>query len=98
MPSGPASSPRNDIARIAATAPSSLSTFLLTSERGADAITASTPVRYDTFSFVGRRAVEVYAQLRAKLPGIAIVQVAHVTGPEAVDYAVVVAATWIPAA
>jgi len=92
MPSGPGVISEKTIARIAATVPPPIATFLLTSERTAEAIiNQQRQCRTNTLQLCDYVAAEVYPQLRAELPGIAIVQVVHVTGPEAVDYAVAVA-------
>ncbi|MBI4324390.1 MAG: phosphoribosylanthranilate isomerase [Chloroflexi bacterium] len=93
MPSGPGVISEEAIARIAATVPPPIATFLLTSERSAEAIIAQQRrCRTNTLQLCDSVAAEVYPQLRVELPGIALVQVVHVTGPEAVDYAVAVAA------
>jgi phosphoribosylanthranilate isomerase len=92
MPSGPGVISEDSIARIAATVPPPIATFLLTSERSAEAIVAQQRrCRTNTLQLCDQVPSEVYAQIRAQLPGIALVQVVHVTGPEAVDYAVAVA-------
>jgi phosphoribosylanthranilate isomerase len=93
MPSGPGIVSEEVIARIAATVPPPVATFLLTSECTAEAIIAQQRrCRTNTLQLCDYVPAEVYPQLRAELPGIALVQVVHVTGPEALDYAVATAA------
>ena len=92
MPSGPGVIAEETIAQIAATVPPPVATFLLTCEQSAEAIIAQQRwCRTNTIQLVDYVAAEVYARLRAELPGIALVQVVHITGPESVDYAVNVA-------
>lgn len=89
MPSGPGVVHEAEIARIAATVPPAVGTFLLTAETEAGAIIAQQRrCRTNTIQlcdYVDRR---VHAELRAALPGVALVQVIHVTGEESVDLAV----------
>jgi phosphoribosylanthranilate isomerase len=92
MPSGPGVIAEETIAQIAVTVPPPIATFLLTCEHSAEAIIAQQRrCRTNTIQLVDSVAAEVYPRLRAELPGIALVQVVHVTGPEAVEYAVAVA-------
>ena len=92
MPSGPGVISEETIAKIAAMVPPPIATFLLTSQRSADGIIAQQRrCRTNTLQLCDRVAVEVYPRLRTELPGIALVQVVHITGPEAVEYAVEVA-------
>jgi phosphoribosylanthranilate isomerase len=92
MPNGPGVVSEEEIARIAATVPPPVATFLLTSEHSAEAIIAQQRrCRTNTLQLCDYVPAETYPQLREALPGIALVQVVHVTGPEAVDYAVSVA-------
>jgi phosphoribosylanthranilate isomerase len=93
MPSGPGVISETIIASIAATIPPPIATFLLTSEREASAIVAQQRrCRTNTLQLCDHLPTEVYAKLRAELPGIALVQVVHVSGLESVDYAVSAAA------
>jgi phosphoribosylanthranilate isomerase len=86
MPSGPGVIPESTIAEIAAAVPPAVSTFLLTSLTVAEEIVAQhRRCRTSTLQLVDWVTPDTYAALRAALPGIAIVQVVHVTGPEAVD-------------
>jgi len=93
MPSGPGVIPEATIASIAVTIPPPIATFLLTSERESAAIVAQQRrCRTNTLQLCDHLPSEVYAQLRAELPGIALVQVVHVSGSESVDYAISAAA------
>ena len=92
MPSGPGIISEDTIAQVAATVPPPIATFLLTCERTAESIIAQQRrCRTNTLQLCDYVATDVYPRLRAELPGIALVQVVHVTGPEALDYAVRVA-------
>ena len=85
MPSGPGPIADAEIAAIAATVPPPLATFLLTSETAAGAIVAhARRCRTNTLQLVDRVAPADYAELRAALPGIKLVQVIHVDGEEAI--------------
>ena len=93
MPSGPGVISEPVIAQIAATVPPPIATFLLTSEHSPEAIIAQQRrCRTNTLQLCDHLTPEIYPQLRAELPGIALVQVVHVTGPESVDYALSAAA------
>ena len=92
MPSGPGPIPESLIAEIAATIPPGVSSFLLTCLQGADAIIdQQRRLRVNTIQICDRLPEGSHAQLREALPGASLVQVVHVTGPEAVDEAVAVA-------
>jgi phosphoribosylanthranilate isomerase len=92
MPSGPGVIPDDLIAEIAATVPPPIATFLLTSERSADEIIEHhRRVRTSTIQMVDAPAEGTYQQLRDELPGIKLVQVIHVTGPESLYDAIVAA-------
>jgi len=92
MPSGPGVIAEETIAEIAATVPPGVATFLLTSRRDADSIIAQqNRCRVNTLQLCDSVEPGCHAKLRASLPGIALVQVIHVTGPESVDEAVSVA-------
>lgn len=88
MPSGPGPIPEALIAEIARRVPPPVATFLLTSLTDADGIIAQQR-RCGTSTLQLCDAVDasVYGDLRRALPGIRIVQVIHVTGPEAVPQA-----------
>jgi phosphoribosylanthranilate isomerase len=88
MPSGPGVIDEAGIARITAVVPPPIATFLLTSLRDADAIIAQQQrCRTNTLQLCDYVELSVYARLRAALPGIALVQVIHVTGEESVLHA-----------
>src|SRR5437762_1177442 len=92
MPSGPGVIAEETIAEIAASVPPGVATFLLTSRRDADSImTQQRRGRVNTLQLCDSVEPGCHAKLRAALPGIALVQVIHVTGPESVDEAVSVA-------
>ncbi|MFQ5751109.1 MAG: phosphoribosylanthranilate isomerase [bacterium] len=80
MPSGPGVISEELIAEIANVVPPGVSTFLLTSKQDTTAIiTQQRRCRVNTIQIVDRLQSGGYAELRAALPGIAIVQVIHVT-------------------
>jgi phosphoribosylanthranilate isomerase len=93
MPSGPGVISDQEIARIAATVPPPIGTFLLTSLQSEDEIVAQHAFcRTNCVQMCDHLVRGTHRGLRRRLPGIAIVQVVHVTGPESVDEAVAVAA------
>jgi phosphoribosylanthranilate isomerase len=88
MPSGPGVIGDELIAEIAARVPPGVASFLLTSSTDADAIIRQQrTARVNTLQLVDALPLDAYAVLRAELPGIALVQVIHVRGPESVDEA-----------
>jgi phosphoribosylanthranilate isomerase len=92
MPSGPGVIAEETIAEIAATVPPGIATFLLTSKRDANSIIAQQRrCRVNTLQLCDVVEPGCHAKLREALPGIALVQVIHVTGPESVDEAAAVA-------
>ncbi|MGA9474875.1 MAG: phosphoribosylanthranilate isomerase [Terriglobales bacterium] len=92
MPSGPGVIADTLIAEIAATVPPAIGTFLLTSRQSVDEIVAQQRFcRTNTIQICDRLTRGTYRELKNALPGISIVQVIHVTGPESVDEAVAVA-------
>lgn len=83
MPSGPGPIPLETIAQIAAATPPPVATFLLTSETQPAAIVAQwRQCHTTTVQLTDRVEPEHYAALRTALPGVKLVQVIHVTGPE----------------
>lgn len=89
MPSGPGVVEEETIARIARSVPPPIATFLLTSETSAAAIVAQQRrCGTNTLQLCDYVAPEVHRELRRELPGIAIVQVVHVTGPDDVGFAI----------
>jgi phosphoribosylanthranilate isomerase len=92
MPSGPGVIAEETIAEIAATVPPGVATFLLTSRHDADSIIAQQRrCRVNTLQLCDSVEPGCHVKLRASLPGLALVQVIHVTGPESVDEAVSIA-------
>jgi phosphoribosylanthranilate isomerase len=93
MPSGPGPIPGSLIAEIAATVPPGVSSFLLTCHQDAAAIIdQQRRLRVNTIQICDRLPAGSHRVLREALPGVALVQVVHVTGPEAVAEAIEVAA------
>ncbi len=92
MPSGPGVITDALIAEIAATLPPAIGTFLLTSRQSVDEIVAQQRFcRTNAIQICDHLTRGTHRQLKEALPGISIVQVIHVTGPESVDEAVSVA-------
>jgi phosphoribosylanthranilate isomerase len=88
MPSGPGVIGDELIAEIAATVPPAIGTFLLTSRQSVAAIIGQQRFcRTNTIQLCDHLAPSTHRELKAALPGISIVQVIHVTGPESVDEA-----------
>lgn len=92
MPSGAGPIPEERIAAIAAAVPPPVATFLLTCLQTSGEIAAQQRrSRANTLQLVDSVAPAELALLRRELPGIRLVQVIHVTGPESIDEAVEVA-------
>ena len=92
MPSGPGPIPEDLIAEIAATVPPGVSSFLLTcSQDAASIINQQRRLRVNTIQICDRLTQGSYQELREALPGISLVQVVHVTGPESVEEALAIA-------
>lgn len=92
MPSGPGVISEDMILKIAVTVPPPIATFLLTSERSPEAIIAQQRrCRTNTLQLCDHLPASVYPLLRDALPGIALVQVVHVTDEASVDYAIAAA-------
>jgi phosphoribosylanthranilate isomerase len=88
MPSGPGVISEETIAHIARRIPSPIATFLLTSAASSDAIIAQQHrCGTNTLQLCDYVNTSVYSDLRCELPGVALVQVIHVTGSEAVALA-----------
>jgi phosphoribosylanthranilate isomerase len=89
MPSGPGVIPEQIIVEVAKNVPPPIATFLLTSEHTADAIIAQQRrCRTNTIQLCDHLPAATYPLLRTALPGIALVQVVHVTDESSVDYAI----------
>ena len=85
MPSGPGVIPEDRIAAIAAAVPPPVAPFLLTCGQDVPSLAAQQRrVRVGTLQLCDRLPAGAHAELRAALPGVRLVQVVHVTGPEAV--------------
>jgi phosphoribosylanthranilate isomerase len=92
MPSGPGPIEEELIAEIADTIPPGVASFLLTSKQDVPSIIEQQRrCRVNTLQLVDRLEVGTYDELKAALPGIAIVQVIHVTGEAAIQEALTIA-------
>jgi phosphoribosylanthranilate isomerase len=92
MPSGPGVIEEQQIAAIAAVLPPGVGSFLLTSRCDVNGIVAQQrQCRVNTLQFCDQLPAGAWAELRRRLPGIALVQVVHVVGPEALEEALAVA-------
>ena len=92
MPSGPGVIGEELITEIAATIPPGVASFLLTSKGDAASIIAQQRrCRVNTLQLCDAVEPGGHAQLRAALPGVALVQVIHVTGEKSVSEAIAVA-------
>ena len=88
MPSGPGPIDDALIAQIAGSVPPPVATFLLTCRQDAESIIAHHAVcRTSTLQLVDTMPSRDLITLRARLPGIRLVQVIHVGGEESVDEA-----------
>ena len=88
MPSGPGPIPESLIAEIAARIPPAVASFLLTCKPDvASIIDQQRRLRVNTIQICDRLVEGSYEDLRTALPGVSIVQVIHVTGPESVEEA-----------
>ncbi len=92
MPSGPGVIDDDAIARIAATIPPPIATFLLTSSQDPDGIIDQQKrCGANTLQLVDKQKPSTYGQLRDTLPGVALVQVVHVTDMASVEKAETIA-------
>ena len=92
MPSGPGPIPETLIAEIAATIPPGISSFLLTCRQDAASIVdQQRRLGVNTIQLCDRLPAGAHQELRDALPGVSLVQVVHVTGPESVEEAIAVA-------
>ena len=88
MPSGPGPIDDETIARLLRRVPPGVSSFLLTSETYPGALIEQwRRLPADTLQLVDHVEPDAYGRLRAALPGVRLVQVIHVDGPEALDRA-----------
>lgn len=88
MPSGPGVIPWERIEEIAAAVPPPIATFLLTcSQNAADIVEQQRRCRTNTIQICDHLTTGTYDEIRRGTPGIAIVQVVHVTGEESIDEA-----------
>lgn len=89
MPSGPGVIPETRIRAIAARVPKGIETFLLTSRvRVPEIVEQARRCGTTTVQLVDRLEQGSHDDLRRSLPGVRVVQVVHVTGPDAVQEAV----------
>ncbi len=88
MPSGPGVIAEELIRQIAVTVPPMVSSFLLTSKQDTQSIIAQQRrCRVNTIQICDRLQHGSYQDLREAMPGILLVQVVHVTGPESINQA-----------
>ncbi|MGA7291341.1 MAG: phosphoribosylanthranilate isomerase [Terriglobales bacterium] len=89
MPSGPGVISNERIAEIAASVPPPIGTFLLTSRQTVTGIIEQQRYcRTNTIQICDHLIEGTHRDLKKALPGISVVQVIHVTGPESVEEAV----------
>ena len=92
MPSGPGVISEDLIAEIARAIPPAVSSFLLTSKQDIESIIAQQKrTKVNTIQICDHLQQGTYKDLRDAMPGIALVQVVHVTGEESMKEAVRVA-------
>jgi phosphoribosylanthranilate isomerase len=92
MPSGPGVITEEEIAEIIAKVPPPIATFLLTSKLDPQQIIHQQKrCRANTLQLCDYIELDAYPYLREELPGVALVQVIHVTGEEALWKAIEVA-------
>ncbi len=88
MPSGPGVIGDDVIAQIASTVPPAIGTFLLTSRQSVGEIVEQQRFcQTNTIQICDHLVSGTHRELKRALPGIAIVQVVHVTGRESVEEA-----------
>jgi phosphoribosylanthranilate isomerase len=92
MPSGPGPISNETAAEIAAHVPPGIDAFLLTPlQTVEELVEQNRVVKARTLQLVDELPVGAHAELRRAMPGVKLVQVIHVVGPESVDEAVAVA-------
>lgn len=88
MPSGPGVISEELIEEVAATIPPGVSSFLLTCHQNvADIVDQQTRLRVNAIQLCDVLKKGDHRELRNSLPGVSIVQVIHVNGPESVEEA-----------
>ena len=91
MPSGPGVIPEDLILEISAQIPPAIAKFLLTCQPDVERIVEQQRrLRVNTIQLCDRLEEGSHVRLRRALPGISLVQVIHVTGPESIDEALAV--------
>jgi phosphoribosylanthranilate isomerase len=94
MPSGPGVISEEQIAEIAATVPPPIATFLLTSKQDVESIVEQQRrCRTNCVQLCDCVTSGSLGELKTALPGVSIIQVVHVTGPESVEEAIAIAAS-----
>jgi phosphoribosylanthranilate isomerase len=92
MPSGPGVIPEELIREIVASIPPAIGSFLLTCRQEVGSIVEQQKrLGVNTIQICDRLQEGSHRQLRDALPGVSLVQVVHVNGPESVDEALSVA-------
>jgi phosphoribosylanthranilate isomerase len=92
MPSGPGPISNEKAAEIAAEVPPGIDAFLLTPLQTVEKLVEQNRlVKARTLQLVDELPPGAHAELRRAMPGVKLVQVIHVIGPESVDEAVAVA-------
>ena len=92
MPSGPGPISEDLIAELAATIPPAIGSFLLTCKQDVEGIIAQQRrCRTNCIQLCDRLVSGSHRDLKSSLPGISIVQVIHVTGPESMEESLTVA-------
>jgi phosphoribosylanthranilate isomerase len=92
MPSGPGPISNERAAEIAAEVPPGIDAFLLTPlQEVEELVEQNRLVKARTLQLVDALAPGAHARLRRAMPGVKLVQVIHVTGPESVEEAAALA-------
>lgn len=91
MPSGPGPIEEELIREIAAHIPPAVASFLLTSRQDAAAIIGQQRrCRVNTVQICDRLERGTYREMREEMPGVSLVQVIHVQGPESLEEALAI--------
>ena len=92
MPSGPGPIPEELIAEIVAALPPAVSSFLLTCRQDAESIIdQQRRLRVNTIQLCDSVEQGTHHVLREAMPGVSLVQVIHVGGPQSIDEAASIA-------